>query len=472
MSDNIKEDNNNEIHNNIESIDKQNSSDSDNESSVFIYPVNENNPINIVIDKQNPSDSDDESYGFIYSPGTENKPINTVIEDDTNTFTGLFPIFVKYINELLQELYTLLLNLESNDDIDHLYKFINNFLFEYDLDPNNIFKFMIIQPECHSSLIGFFYQHGIGCEIDNNKAFEIFSNSIKRKYESNQEGASDFYYYGNNDTSKLVNNTNELNEIILQYFYIIFLYEDIISYRKKNYKLHIKDAENGDNVSQYYIGNCYRNGSNIKKDYNLAIDWYLKSSEGGNIKAMYELGLCCDHGYGVTKDEKKAFDLYLKSAEGGYKHAIKNVGLRYSNGHGTLKDENKAFEWHLRAAKKGHGVSQYFVANHYFYYDEEKGFYWIRKAAINGNVDAQFELAEYYLNNSINKDEKKAFKWYLKLANDHEHRAIYSVAKCYRDGIGIDKNTEESSAWFRKYIGEKDSFALNDFLNGTGCYSL
>ncbi|POG74181.1 hypothetical protein GLOIN_2v1578427 [Rhizophagus irregularis DAOM 181602=DAOM 197198] len=187
---------------------------------------------------------------------------------------------------------------------------------------------------------------------------------------------------------------------------------------------------------------------------------------------MYKLGYCCDHGCGVTKDEKKAFELYLKSAEGGYKHAIKNVGVRYFNGQGTLKDENKAFEWHLRAAKKGHSTSQYFVANHYFYLDEEIAFYWVRKAAINGNIDAQFELAEYYLNNSINKDEKKAFKWYLRLANNYEYRAIYSVAKCYRDGIGIDKNLELSAIWFKKYIGEKDSFALNDFLNCSGYYSL
>ena len=30
-----------------------------------------------------------------------------------------------------------------------------------------------------SSLIGFFYQHGIGCKADEIKAFEIFSNAVK-----------------------------------------------------------------------------------------------------------------------------------------------------------------------------------------------------------------------------------------------------------------------------------------------------
>ncbi|GBC07843.1 hypothetical protein RclHR1_07720007 [Rhizophagus clarus] len=412
MSDNIENDNNN-----TEFVE-----DSD-DSNVFVYP---NNYL---------SDSD-ESNSIYFN--------------------------MKYIDELLQELYTLLLNLESDDDITNLYRFVNNFLFEYDLKPNDAFKAMKCCSQYisrYSSLIGYFNQHGIGCEMDDDQAFEIFSNSVKNNHQNHVD---------DNDNDDI----RKLNEIILQYFYILFLYEDVISYRRKNYNLHVKDAEKGDNVSQYYVGNCYRYGTNIKQDYKMAIDWYLKSSEGGNIKAIYELGNCCDCGCGVTRDEKKAFELYLKSAEGGYKKAIKSVGFRYMYGNGTLKDENKAFEWHLRAAKKGNGTSQYFVANHYFYYDEEKGFYWIRKAAISGNVDAQFELAEYYLNNSINKNEGKAFKWYLKLANDYESRAVYSVAKCYRDGIGIEKNSDEAATWFRKYTGEKDSFALNDFLNSTGCYSI
>ncbi len=70
----------------------------------------------------------------------------------------------------------------------------------------------------------------------------------------------------------------------------------------------------------------------------------------------------------------------------------------------------------------------------------KKEFYWNRKAAINGNLDAQYELAKYYLNDSINKNERKAFKWYLKIADKNSPRAVYLVAKCYRDGIGTDKN--------------------------------
>ncbi|POG74177.1 hypothetical protein GLOIN_2v1839456 [Rhizophagus irregularis DAOM 181602=DAOM 197198] len=101
-------------------------------------------------------------------------------------------------------------------------------------------------------------------------------------------------------------------------------------------------------------------------------------------------------------------------------------------------------------SKKGHAPSQFTIANYYKCVpkDLEKWYYWNRKAAINGCIDAQYKLADYYLNNN---NEGKAFKWYMKLADKKDSiRALYLVAKCYRDGIGIDKNFKEATNWFNK----------------------
>ena len=145
------------------------------------------------------------------------------------------------------------------------------------------------------------------------------------------------------------------------------------------------------------------------------------------------------------------------------------MGYCYHDGSEIPKDRSKAFEWYLKAAKKGHNHSQYLVAKYYddgMYIpkDKERVFYWIRKAAINGtSLDAQHKLAKYYLNDSINKDESKAFKWYLKLANSRysSAEAIHLVAKCYRDGIGTDKNLDEATKWFKELKG-KPTITLND----------
>ncbi|PKC65900.1 HCP-like protein [Rhizophagus irregularis] len=302
----------------------------------------------------------------------------------------------KFFKELMQELYVTLLNIEFEDGDyttdDKFNIFIDTFLLEYDLDPKNVLEIIISNSQnilCFSSLIGFFYQHGIGCEVNEIKASNIFSNTIKNNH---KEILSQFSFDQKNKPISFCNDDiKELNGIIAQYFYSLLLYKNVIFHRIDNYKLHIKNAEKGDDVSQYYI------------------------------------------------------------------------------------DEDKAFECYLKAAEKGHNSSQYLVAN--YYYDgkdipknEEKGFYWTRKAAINGNADAQFKMAEYYINNSISKNESKAFKWYMKLAKENKLKAIYLVAKCYRDGIGTDKNLKEATTWIKKYELSKPYFkpyiTLYKFLDG------
>ncbi|RIA81846.1 hypothetical protein C1645_836294 [Glomus cerebriforme] len=339
---------------------------------------------------------------------------NCIISSDSNNLNYKTSSLILFFKELLQELNVYLLNMGIN---------------EYDIDPKNLLEIMTCNSQnifCYSSLIGYFYQHGIGCEANEIKAFEVFSNAIKsnQKIESNQ-----FSFIQENDTIIFCKDIiKKLNEIILQYFYSLFLYEDIILYRKDNYKLHIKNAEKGNPTSQYYISNCYYYGKDIRKD---SFEWYLKSSEGENIKEMKNykhnsendvisgcplIDNLYDYEYSIRKNEKKVIAHYLKSAEGGDKYASC-----------ILKDKSKAFEWHLKAAEK------------------EKEFYWNRKATINGISNAQYKIADYYLDNFL---KSKAFKWYLELANKSNNnlKAVYLVAKYYRDEIGTDKNSIQNLA--------------------------
>ena len=142
---------------------------------------------------------------------------------------------------------------------------VNNLLFEYDLDPKNVFEIMTGSPQnisCYSSLIGFFYQQGIGCEVDKAKAFEIYSNAIA----NNQKVELSYFFSDQKNEIDFCNNNDDIesiNAMILQYFYSLFLYKDVIIHRKDNYKLHIIQ------LSSITIS-C----KNIKKNYNKAIEWF------------------------------------------------------------------------------------------------------------------------------------------------------------------------------------------------------
>src|SRR4051812_7715674 len=225
--------------------------------------------------------SDDDKHNVVDSIDSQNSPdlnivkyvspfFNFNVTTSPSLIINNISFFTTFFKELLQEIYIILLNTEvrehySNYNIeDKLKEFTSNFLFEYDLDPKNLFEIMTSNSPniCYySSLIGFFYQHGIGCKVDKVKAYETLSNAV----ENNQKVESSF----DEDVTFCDDDIKRLNEIILQYFYSLMLYKDVII--KDNYKLHIKNAEKGDPISQYYIGNCYHSG---QKDCNRAVEWY------------------------------------------------------------------------------------------------------------------------------------------------------------------------------------------------------
>src|SRR5437763_750131 len=120
--------------------------------------------------------------------------------------------FEELLKELLQEVYVILLNsdIEDIEDIENikLNEVINNHLLENNLIARNVLKIMTSNPQNtfnYSSLIGFFYQQGIGCKADKIKASEIFSNAVKNV--KNKQFSFD-------QENTFCNNIKELNEMV------------------------------------------------------------------------------------------------------------------------------------------------------------------------------------------------------------------------------------------------------------------
>src|SRR5579859_7668267 len=99
-----------------------------------------------------------------------------------------------------------------NNDFNVLKEIVHNLLIEYDLEPESVLEIMMNEPQniyC-SSLVGYFYQHGIGCKVDEIKAFEIYSNAITNNQKEIPEQIS-------------FDDFKKLNEIVTLYFFSLFL---------------------------------------------------------------------------------------------------------------------------------------------------------------------------------------------------------------------------------------------------------
>jgi len=155
--------------------------------------------------------------------------------------------------------------------------------------------------------LGLMYLDGLGVEFDKKKAINYISKAA---------------YRGNQDAKAKLNELNlpENYGEILHYYelgkekYVDYDYNEAVKWIRKA-------AEQGYDIAQYNLGDCYYYGRGVSQDYNEAVKWFRKASEQGNYVAQYNLGTMFKKGKGVPVDLEVARKWYTKAAEQGYKDA-------------------------------------------------------------------------------------------------------------------------------------------------------
>ena len=120
----------------------------------------------------------------------------------------------------------------------------------------------------------------------------------------------------------------------------------------------IKAAEEGDAEAQNRLGDMYRYGQGVSKNYQTAVTWYTKSAQHGNVDAQYSLGVIYYHGLGILENYKEAFKWYRRAANQDHAIAQYRLGIMYLNGRGVLEDSVEAYKWFMLAAMNGEKLAQ------------------------------------------------------------------------------------------------------------------
>ncbi|RHZ81793.1 hypothetical protein Glove_117g171 [Diversispora epigaea] len=342
-----------------------------------------------------------------------------------------FAEVTKEVNGFINDLFDFFIDIRKKQLQKIQPTMIKNFMRVHKKNPVEILYEMIRHPSYYlfTSLIGFFYQHGIGTVVDNQMAFKFFnlaanetidissfnSSSLKKLYDINKEvstiSLADMYSDGlgvEKDTKKAFQIYSKLADkgSLMALNTVAYCYDNGLGVEKNEEKvleLYLKSAEKGSLVAQSNVGVCY--GMGIKKDEAKGFQWIMKSALAGNITAMYNVGCSYNIGIGVSKDEKEAFKWHLKAAEKGFSMAQYNLGHFYKHGDGINRDEVKAFEWYKKAAENDHIDSQYMLGL-YFYEgrgtkkDIVNAIYWLNKAKDNGDTDVN-ELLEEVISNMM-----------------------------------------------------------------------
>lgn len=153
-----------------------------------------------------------------------------------------------------------------------------------------------------------------------------------------------------------------------------------------------------------------------------------QSSSGLYIKWTAEYKSVCTELY-KNHDIPKALELFRAEAEKGNILALNDLGKMYRNG--LLGEDNilKANEYFQKALQ---------------------GFLEIEPTAKRLKPYVQYRIGKMFaLGYGAEQDYTKAFKWFKISADQDNAYACYETAKMLRDGIGVEKNSEQAENYFR-----------------------
>ena len=150
------------------------------------------------------------------------------------------------------------------------------------------------------------------------------------------------------------------------------------------------DADRGNPVAQYFIGNMYASGEGVDQDLEIANSFYQKAAEQGHVESAVKLATNYRLGQGVE-----------------------DVDLR------------EASKWLYMAAEAGHPIARFDLGELFLYGDHQHGLepapyhasQWFRLASLDGIALARFKLAQlYFAGTGVDVDEVQGMVW-LSLAN-------------------------------------------------------
>ena len=172
----------------------------------------------------------------------------------------------------------------------------------------------------------------------------------------------------------------------------------------------------------------------------LAEKKFMEAAQNGYPEGYYQLGLML-----VKKSKAEAIECFSKAAEAGVKEANEPLAkLLYAEALSLQKDGKhaEAFNDFLKSAEFGVKEAQFAVSLY-------------------------FGRPQDYENCGVRQNFAKAIEWTLAAARQGHPDAECKMGKCYRDGRGVQQNTELSLEWYKKACDHGSSEA-QEYLKQIG----
>lgn len=175
--------------------------------------------------------------------------------------------------------------------------------------------------------LGFMYQKGQGCEVDDLKALECYEKAAEAKQPYALFNLAIIYMNG-------------LAQVQTDQF--------------KAHDLYMEAAIKEVPPAMYEVALMLERGVGCIQNFSEAAFWYEEGAKRGHLESFNNLGVLYKDGHGVHQDRDRCFLCFSRAAEGGLAEGLYNLGQLYDQGYGCEQDHEKALDYCRKAAYKGH----------------------------------------------------------------------------------------------------------------------
>lgn len=215
------------------------------------------------------------------------------------------------------------------------------------------------------------------------------------------------------------------------------------------------------------LGEAYYKGIAVEKDEDKGVEYLEFSASLGNAEAAYKLGKIFDDGDVFEEDPEAAIKYYKQAASNGHVGAIFKLAQCYETGFGFEQpDFEQAFTLYKQAAFKDYAKAQYVLGLLYLKIKRhsKKAIINLAASASHGYAPALYKLASCYEQGVGVKrpNMPQAFIYYKDAADKGDIKAQHKIGLCYRYGYGTEENPQQAIAYLKKAADKGYARALHN----------
>ncbi|CAG8536962.1 12042_t:CDS:2, partial [Acaulospora colombiana] len=224
---------------------------------------------------------------------------NRSFESNLSKIAKYDPPFIDvsdWIDGFLKDLFEFFIEqFNKQNHPKYVAQLVRKYIDDHNKNPAKVLIMMFKQQRLYlTSLIGLFYQFGIGTLVDSQIAFEMYAQVIKSM--SIRESPLDSF---------------EINNRLISEFSIGFMYlfgTGVEQDQIKAFQVFSKLSDEGFALAKAYLGECFERGYGTNWNATKALELYSESAETGSIVGKTYLDYCYMNGIGISKDVTKGFD--------------------------------------------------------------------------------------------------------------------------------------------------------------------